>query len=440
MANPLRRVGLIPSIVTIGAAVVSGAGVLALPAGAVVVPTITTIAGNGTQGYSGDGGPAVKAALNLPTGVSEDVAGSLYIGDTFNNRVRKVKNPTTINADTISTIAGTGSAGFSGDGSPATAAKLNHPTGTAVDSHGNVFVADTFNNRVRKIDTTGKITTYAGNGQCDNQNNQGNQNQNQNYSMSSAGDGRPAVNGFLCGPTGLAVDPGGNLYVADSGHNAVRLVSTSGVISTYAGTGVAGNSGDGGLATSARLKAPTGVALNALNNLFIADTGNNRVRVVNTSHVINAFAGTGSGGYGGDGGPATAARLSAPSGLGVDPSGNVYVSDTGNQRVRQVNTGGTISTYAGNGTAGFSGDGGPATAAQLHFPTGAVAADGNAVYFCDTANQRVRGIFNGPPPVLPETTYTVLLPVVGGVVGSTALGVVVLRRRSARRAPAGVSH
>jgi sugar lactone lactonase YvrE len=231
----------------------------------------------------------------------------------------------------------------------------------------------------------------------------------------------------MCIPTGVAVDNSGSLYITDAGHSMVRKVNPAGIISTFAGTGDFGSSGDGGPAVKATLGVPTGIAVDSVHDVFIADTGNSKIRVVNAAGTIGTFAGTGSYGYGGDNGPAKSAQLAAPTGLGVDPSGNVYIADTGSNRIRQVNTSNIISTYAGTGTAGYSGDGGPATKAQLNSPTGAVAADGTHVYFADTNNQRIRGITEGPPPVIGETTYILLLPITAALLA--AGGIVIMRRR-----------
>jgi sugar lactone lactonase YvrE len=415
-----RRLRTAAPLVVTAAAVVLAGGVWAGVAGATNTPSITTVAGDGVGGYSGDGGPAVKAELNIPTGVAENVlTGTLYIGDTQDQRVRMVVTPTTINKDVITTIAGTGVGGFSGDGNPATTAQLDNPSGVAVDSQGDVFIADSGNNRIRKINTSGIISTYAGTGSC----------------RGSLGNGGPASSGSLCVPTGIALDHSGDLFIADTGHNIVREVTTGGVISTFAGTGSIGSSGDGGPATKATLAGPTGVATDAVGDVYISDTGNSKIRIVNSSGTISTFAGTGSIGSSGDGGLATKAQLSLPTGVGLDPSGDVFVSDTGNSRIREVNTGGVISTYAGTGTPGFSGDGGAATAAQIKIPTGDVAADGSAVYFSDTGNQRVRGIFIGPPPVLPQSGVAILLPLTGGLVVAGGALLIVLRRRRHPAAP-----
>jgi hypothetical protein len=384
----------------------------AAPAFATPGQSITTIAGNGTAGSTGDGGPAVNAELKTPTGVAADLTGNLYIADTSNNKVRKVVNPTTIKVDTISTFAGTGSSGFSGDGGPATSAKLSSPSGLAVDSHGDVFIADSGNNRVREVLPTGIIRTFAGSGACGDH--------------TSLGNGLPAVQASLCSPTGVAVS-GTNVYISDSGHFEVRVVNAAGVISAFAGTASYGYSGDGGPATSAKLGVPTGLAVDAAHDVYIADSANTVVRKVNSAGTISTFAGTGKFGFSGDGGPATNAKLSAPTGLAVDQTGDVFIADTLNNRLREVNGSGIITTIAGTGQYGFSGDGGPATSAKLAIPTGTVAWTGTALFFSDTGNQRVRGVFNGPPPVLPETSLVILLPL-----GALALGggaFLVLRRR-----------
>ena len=376
--------------------------------------SITTLAGNGTSGYSGDGGPAVLAELSAPTGISEDLTGSLYIGDTANNRVRKVVNPTSIHTDVITTLAGNGTKGFAGDGGPATSAKLNSPTGTAVDSHGDVFIADTGNNRVREVLPNGIIQTVAGNGSC---------------TKNMDGDRGPALSASLCSPTGVAVGSNGNLYIADTGHDQVRLVS-NGTITGYVGeVGKCGRGGDGGPAGNAQLCLPTGLALDATGALYIADTSNARIQeVAPGTTTVSTVAGNGHSGYGGDGGPATSAMLNSPTGVAVNSLGDLFISDTLNNRIRQVH-GGTISTYAGTGTQGFSGDGGPATSAELSSPTGSMAVDGTALYFSDTGNNRVRGIFNGPPPVLPESPLAILLPVSAALLLAGGGGAFWLRRR-----------
>jgi hypothetical protein len=396
--------------------ITAGSGVGLAVAGATTpAHGITTIAGTGVAGFNGDNQLAVKAELNLPTGVAEDQLGSLYVGDSADNRVRKIVKPTTNGQDTITTIAGTGASGFSGDGGPATSAKLSVPSGVATDNSGDVFIADTGNNRVREVViSTGFIHTIAGNGQCG--------------SKVPTGDGGPATSASLCAPTGVAVDTSGHVYISDTGHNEVRVVSSGGQINSYAGTGKCGFSGDGGKGSKAQVCVPAGLALDSNRDLFIADTGNSRVREVAENGNISTLAGTGKFGYSGDGGPATKAVLNGPTGVGADTMGDVFISDTLNNRIREV-TAGTITTYGGNGTRGFSGDGGEATSAELNKPTGSVAMDGTALYFADTGNQRVRGIFNGPAPVLPETNLLILLPIGTGLILAAGTGFVIFRRR-----------
>lgn len=334
--------------------------------------TINTYAGNGIGGYSGDGAAATAAELKFPYGVTIDVSGNMYIADKNNNRIRKV----TISTGDITTIAGTGTGAYNGDSIAATSAELYYPSGVAIDASGNIYIADFYNNRIRKmIASTGIIITIAGNGTA-------------NFS----GDGGLATTAQLNNPTGVAVDVSGNVYIADQGNNRIRKVNTSGNINTVAGNGTFGYSGDGASATAAELSYPTGIALDTAGNIFIADTYSEAIRKVNTSGIISTIAGTGTQGYGGDGAAATGAKLNLPTGVAVDASGNIYIADAGNQRIRKVNVSGTISTFAGTGTTGYSGDGGPATSAKLASPNGVgVDASGN-VYIADEGNNRIRKI------------------------------------------------
>jgi PKD repeat protein len=340
--------------------------------------TIITIAGTGVAGFSGDGGQATSTQLNFPLGVNVDTQGNVFVADTSNNRVRK------ISGGVITTIAGTGTAGFAGDGGQATSAQVNIPGGVAVDPQGNVYIADEDNHRVRKISTAGIITTIAGNGVA-----------------GYLGDGGQATSAELNFPHGVTVDAQGNVFIVDTSNNRVRVVNTAGIITTVAGNGTAGFSGDGGQATSAELNFPRQVAVDAQGNLYIADTVNHRVRKV-SGGVITTFAGTGVAGFSGDGGAATSAQLNFPRGVALDATGNLYISED-NSRIRKV-TGGTITTIAGTGVAGFSGDGGQAVSAQLNFPWGlAVDASGN-LYIGDYTNNRVREIQNKQP--IPSFTAT----------------------------------
>jgi trimeric autotransporter adhesin len=326
--------------------------------------TITTIAGTDVWGFSGDGSPATSAKLYAPAEVAVDARGNVYIATYQDSRVRRVSPD-----GTISTFAGTGQPGFSGDGGPATSAKLYAPKGVAVDGQGNVYIADSNNFRVRKVDPGGTITTFAGGGK-----------------PGFLGDGGPATLATLRNPFGVAVDGQGNVYIADTDNMRVRKVSVGGTITTIAGNGVQGSSGDGGPATSALLRFPYGLAVDGQGNVYFADSGNNRVRKVSRGGTITPFAGTGANSFSGDGGPATSAQLQIPRDVALDGQGNVYIAD-GNNRVRVVNAGGTISTFAGGGRAS-PGDGGLATAAQLKGPWG-VAVDGKGnVYFAEGGRVR----------------------------------------------------
>src|SRR5437879_547854 len=336
---------------------------------------LTVVAGSGTFGFSGDGGPATAAGLAFPEGVAVDAAGDLFIADSFNARIRRVDATSGI----ITTVAGNGFRGFNGDGGPATSANLTTPTGIAVDSSGNLFIADTENARIRRVDgATDIITSVAGNG-----------------TAGFSGDGGPATSAELSGPSGIAVDSSGNLFIADAGNERIRRVdATTGIITTVAGNGSAGFSGDGGPATGAGLFGPAGIAVDSSGNLFITDSLNNRIRRVNAAtRIITTVAGNGMFGFSGDGGPATSAELLVPTGVSVDSSGNLFIADTENARIRRVDaTTGIITTVAGNGSFGFSGDGGPATSADLNFPTGiAIDSSGN-LFITDSLNNRIRRV------------------------------------------------
>jgi sugar lactone lactonase YvrE len=343
----------------------------AVPAAGDAPGTIVTVAGTGKPGFSGDGGPATQAQVQ-PGGLALDGAGNLYITDWFNNRVRKVDAATGI----ITTVAGTGQLGFSGDNGPATAAQLNRPSFVVVDGAGNLFISDFFNHRVRKVDVaTGIITTYAGSGPVDS----GTDATGVPHGA-FAGDNGPAADARLDGPIGLAVDARGNLFIEDAYNQRVRKVSPEGVITTVAGNGVDRSSGDGGLATEAGLAVAWGLALDAGGDLFIAETGgaydgphgviSNRVRRVDAATgIITTVAGVGgAGGFAGDGGKATAAKLSLPAGLAVDSAGNLFIADQGNYRVRKVGLDGNISTVAGTGKQPYAGDGSLATQTGIRGP------------------------------------------------------------------------
>ena len=325
----------------LGTAFLSGTGSGGL--GVLVPGNMPEIAGQGRlfSGPLGDGGPAMQASLDLPSGIALDGAANLYIADTLHYRIRIVNAKTGI----INTFAGNGSPGYSGDNGPAVNAAFNTPSGVAVDGAGNVYIADTGNNVIRKVvPSTGIVTTVAGNGLPG--------------TPTSVGDGKLATLANLNAPQGVTVDIAGNLFIADTSNHRIRRVDAiSGIITTVAGNGTAngvgggGFSGDGGPAASAELNYPFTVAFDLAGNMYIPDSGNNRVRVVNTSGVINTFAGTGQPDYTGDGGPAAAATLYTPEGVTADPAGNIYIADTQNAAVRKVNAlTGNISTLAANGS------------------------------------------------------------------------------------------
>ncbi|MDN3297266.1 SMP-30/gluconolactonase/LRE family protein, partial [Streptomyces ficellus] len=251
-------------------------------------------------------------------------------------------------APPISTVAGTGIGGFEGDDGPAVSAQLNYPYGIALDSTGTLYFSDHGNHRVRKVTADGTISTIAGTG-----------------TAGYRGDDGPATSAQLNWPRDVAVDGAGTVYIVDSSNNRVRRIAADGTISTVAGTGKAGFGGDGGLATSAQLNVPFGLAVDSTGALYIAEYNSHRVRRITADGKITTVAGTGTAGSKGDGGPAVSAQLNRPQALAVDDTGNLYIADSNNHRVRKVAADGTISTVAGTGTAGFDGDDGPATSAQL---------------------------------------------------------------------------
>jgi len=329
---------------------------------------ITTFAGNSGYGFAGDNGPLLNTQLSAPRGIRADSSGNVYLADHWNNRIRKMAG------GNISTIAGNGQGNFGGDFGPATQAQLSGPDGVALDNAGNVYISDFANNRVRVVAPNGTISTYAGNG-----------------NPGFAGDGGAATSAQLNQPAGLAVDAAGNLYIADSNNSVVRKVTPSGTISTVAGTGGKfGFSGDGGAATSAKMMAPFGVALDSSGNLYIADYFGWIRKVTASTGNISTIAGNGNIGYAGDGGAATSATFYNPIGVAVDASGNIYIADSNNGAVREI-SGGKINTIAGStGTLGYSGDGGPALLAQFSQLSGiAVDAQGN-LYVADTGNNAIR--------------------------------------------------
>jgi sugar lactone lactonase YvrE len=330
---------------------------------------ISTIAGQGTAGFSGDGGLATSAQLYLPMGISLDASDNLYIADYVNRRIREVASDGLIN-----TVAGIGTQGFSGDGGPATLAQLHLPTGVSSDGTGNLFIADSNNSRIRKVTPNGIINTVAGNGIA-----------------GFGGDGGPATSAQLNQPIGVTLDVAGNLFISDSANQRIRKVTPDGVISTVAGKGTPGFSGDGGAAIVAQLNQPGGIAVDSIGNLFIADVVNNRIREVTPDGVIHTVAGMGGAAFGGDGGRATFALLHSPAGVAIDTKGNIVIADSGNNRIREVTTDGVIRTVAGIGAAGFNGDGGPAIAAAMNWPT-AIAVDSTGNLFISDHNNRIRKV------------------------------------------------
>jgi sugar lactone lactonase YvrE len=349
---------------------------------------ITTVAGDGANGsgtgtFTGDHNQATTAGLSYPANVAFDAAGNMYICDGGNNRIREVST-----AGIITTIAGSGAIGpqngsYSGDGGAATSATLQYPYGVALDVVGNLYITDSQNNRIRKVTkSTGVITTVAGGG------------------SNGSGDGGQATAAILNSPSGNVIfDAMGNYYIADG--SAVRMVNTSGVISSVAGSSIlaTGYSGDGGTATAAQLKT-SAIAFDAVGNLYIAEQLNNRVRMVTKSTgIINTIAGSGAtgpfqGSYTGDGGQATDATLSGPGGITFDAIGNLYIADMWNDVIRKVTIAtGIITTVAGGGTHGVA-DGGAPTAAGIDQPTGVAFDAAGNFYIADNLGYRMRKVTN----------------------------------------------
>jgi sugar lactone lactonase YvrE len=330
---------------------------------------ISTIAGNGTAAYRGDGGAATSAELNRPYQIAMDSNGNLYIADSANNRIRKVTP-----AGVISTVAGDGMLGYSGDGGPAVNAHLWSPYGVAVDSSGNLYIADTDNYRIRKVDSSGVISTVAGTG-----------------SNNHSGDGGPATSAAVY-PTLLAFDSNGNLYFTENGAYRIREINTSGIVTTVAGNGIQGSNGDGGLATSAELNDPGGLTVDSNGNLYIAEVGvltgnpaaNGRIRQVTPTGFISTVAGAGTGGV----------TLFDPEDIALDSSGNLYIADSNNERILMMPPGRTATVIVAGttGVSGFSGDGGSATAAKLWGPVSITLDSTGNLYISDYANQRIRKV------------------------------------------------
>ena len=337
--------------------------------------TITTAVGTGDKGFGGDGGPAAKALLNGPFDLCFDRAGHLYFSDTFNNRIRRVEAATGI----ITTVAGNGDKGFSGDGGPAIGAALNEPYGVVVDRQGDLYLADRLNRRVRRIDAaTGAITTVAGTGEA-----------------AYGGDGGPAERAGLAEPNGLAFGPGETrLYITDVADNRVRVVDlASGVIATFAGTGAAEHSGDGRPASGAGTFGARAVKVGADGTVYILERQGSSLRAVDPlTGIIATIAGTTARGYAGDGGPARDAVFDAPKEMAIDRDGSLLIVDTENHAIRRIDARtGIVGNFTG-GRQGGGGDGGPAELAGLDRPHGAVVGPDGAVYIGDTNNHRIRKV------------------------------------------------
>lgn len=328
---------------------------------------ITTVAGSGVLGYYGDQGPATQAQFASPHGFTVDPAGNIYIADTGNNRIRKVTAE-----GTVTTVVGIGPAGYSGDAGSAAFAGLNAPTGIASDALGNLYIADTGNHRVRKVSSNGVITTVAG-----------------GATAGFSGDNGPAASALLNAPVSVAVDASGTLYIADSGNHRVRRVSPQGIITTVAGSDP--GAGDGGPGPKALLFQPSGVAFDSSGNLYIADTSNHRIRRVGIDGTISTLAGNGVAGYTGDNTIASRSQLNSPDGLAFDSAGNLYIADTGNHAIRRI-SGGVMSTVAGTGSPGNGGDGGSATQATLFQPNAVAVDRGGTLYIADSGNNRIRAV------------------------------------------------
>jgi len=322
------------------------------------------------------GGKSKLSPIKLvyPNGLALDDRGDLYISDIGTHRILKLDR-----VGRLIVVAGTGEGGFSGDGGPATKARLNAPHDLAFDTEGNLLIADAFNHRIRRIDRQGVITTVVGIGEA-----------------SYSGYGAPAPKDRLNNPQGVAVDRAGNILIADTYNRVVRRLDRNGTLTVIAGS-VAGLSGDGGPATEAQLNLPMAVTVGPDGGVYISDAANSRVRRVTTDGRIQTVSGFGGGeglggaGFVGDGGPAEKAKLFTPADVKFDTAGNLYISDSGNNRIRVVR-GGTITTFAGSGRTGFSGDGKEAMAAELNTPQKIAIAKDGSVFIADRGNQRVRKV------------------------------------------------
>lgn len=382
----MTRWPITPALITLAALALVGTIACrrpVTPTGAERAGIISTVAGNGEQGYSGDGGPAAQASLGRPFDVALGPDGTLYIADPDNSCIRKVDPK-----GTIATVAGDGIRGYSGDGGPAARGRFNNPLSVAVGPDGSLYIADSGNHRIRKVDRKGVITSVAGDG-----------------TSGYSGDGGPATQARLCLPCRVAAAGDGSLYIADLNNHRIRKVNPRGIITTVAGDGWSNKkgegrySGDGGPAAKASLNSPISVAVGKDGTIYVADRDNQRIRKVDPAGTIDTVAGRGGPpGYSGDGGPARHASLSYPAGIAVGRDGDLYIADRLNNRIRKVNSAGIISTIAGSGKPPDGlGDGGPATDASLGSPAGlAVSADGS-LYVADCSNYRIRKVCGKQP-------------------------------------------
>ena len=332
---------------------------------------ITTIAGSGARGFSGDGDIATSAQLCKPKGIAVDRHSNIYVADRENNRVRRID----FISGVITTVAGTDSTGQSSDGVAATTAVVLRPSGVAADGNDNIYFTDE-SHRIRKVSREGTITTIAGTG-----------------SAGFSGDGGPASTAQLNAPADIAIDATGNIYFADVNNNRIRKINSEGMITTTAGTGVAGYNGDSIAATAAQLNAPSGVCIDASDNILIADALNHRIRKISHSGLITTIAGSGVAGTGNDSTLAILAKLNEPGSVAVDELHNIYITDCANHRIRKVIAEtGIIVSVCGSGEIGYSGDGGPATAAALYYPACIALDNMGNIYFSDLGNHCIRKI------------------------------------------------
>lgn len=368
-------------------------------------PTITTVAGTGIAGIGDDGLPPIESNLYLPQDITVGPDGYVYIVDWNNHRIRRIED------NRVVTVAGSGELGDAKDG-VAIYTQFNHPTNVAFDHEGRMIIAAWHNSLVKRLDmTTGLVTNLAGTG-----------------ARAFGGDGGPGNSAMLDLPSSVVVDSNDDIIISDQANYRLRILEPSGIINTFAGVGTPGGAGDEGPAIAAQLNGPKGqsaapasrIAIDARNRIFIADTGNNKIRMIDEVGTIHTVVGTGAEGYSGDNGPALDAELNTPSDVAVAPNGTLYIADTMNNVVRVVTPAGIIRTFAGTGTRGFSGDGGPAAAAELDRPYGVGLAPNGAVYIADTHNQRIREVTGVqlPPPPTPRPTPTPEIIPCTDVVGS----------------------